>query len=95
MSLSSLKGKVVVLNFWGTHCKPCIKEMPELNDLKKRFSYNPDVVFLAPTRDKAAKLAGFFKDKQFDYQISYEADSIFETYKAYFVPVNMVINRQG
>ncbi|TAF59519.1 MAG: TlpA family protein disulfide reductase [Cytophagales bacterium] len=66
VSLSSLKGKVVVLNFWGTYCVPCIKEMPELNDLKKRFSYSSDVVFLAPTRDNAAKLAGFFKEKQFD-----------------------------
>ena len=35
VSLASLKGNVVLLNFWATWCGPCIKEMPELDELDR------------------------------------------------------------
>ena len=34
---TSLKGKVVVLNFWFVDCPPCRKEIPELNKLVKKY----------------------------------------------------------
>ncbi len=37
VTLSSLKGKVVLLNFWGTWCAPCIREMPELQALYQQY----------------------------------------------------------
>jgi cytochrome c biogenesis protein CcmG/thiol:disulfide interchange protein DsbE len=37
VELSSLKGKVVVLNFWATWCGPCKIEMPWLVDLQKKY----------------------------------------------------------
>ncbi len=41
-SLSSLHGKIVVLNFWATWCAPCREEMPLLVSLQKR---SPGVLF--------------------------------------------------
>jgi thiol-disulfide isomerase/thioredoxin len=95
ISISSLKGKVVVLNFWGTYCKPCIKEMPELNNIKTKFSQEKDVIFIAPTKDNAAKLKSFFKSKKFDYLIAYAAEDVFKAFNVSFIPVNIVINRNG
>jgi thiol-disulfide isomerase/thioredoxin len=95
INIESLRGKVVVLNFWGTYCKPCIKEMPDLNNLKLRYLPEKDLVFIAPTKDDAAKLKSFFKNKKFDYQIAYTSEEVFKAFNVSFIPVNMVINRKG
>lgn len=42
--LSDFKGKVVLLNFWATWCKPCIKEMPSVNALQKRLPQDEFIV---------------------------------------------------
>ena len=38
VSLSSLKGKVVYIDFWASWCEPCKKEVPALNSLYKRYA---------------------------------------------------------
>ena len=45
-SLSSLKGKIVVINFWFVECKPCLIEMPDLNEIVEKYK-SEEVVFLA------------------------------------------------
>src|SRR5262245_48752276 len=52
VSLSSLRGKVVVLNFWTKTCGPCLEEMPELSDLTKILKSRDDVVVLAVSTDE-------------------------------------------
>jgi thiol-disulfide isomerase/thioredoxin len=34
----SLKGSIVVLDFWATWCKPCITEIPKLNEMHEKFA---------------------------------------------------------
>ena len=41
---SLAEGKVVVLNFWGTTCDPCIKELPNFNKLKQTYGDEVDVI---------------------------------------------------
>jgi thiol-disulfide isomerase/thioredoxin len=43
MTLSSLRGKVVLLHFWGSWCSPCRQEMPELQQLQRALGESPDI----------------------------------------------------
>jgi peroxiredoxin len=51
VTLESLRGKVVVLNFWSKTCGPCLEEMPELAELTKIVRDRSDVVILAVSVD--------------------------------------------
>ena len=66
VSLSQLRGKIVVLNFWATWCPPCIEEMPSLVQMQKKFK-NTDVTVLAVSVDEDADAYHrFLKDHGID-----------------------------
>src|ERR1700690_2361586 len=52
VTLSSYRGKVVVLNFWGTWCEPCKAEMPSLNKLYLEYR-DKGLVVLAISIDQS------------------------------------------
>jgi thiol-disulfide isomerase/thioredoxin len=56
----ALKGKLVVLEFWNTSCKPCIEAIPHLNQLAEQFKTKP-VVFLSISDDQEDHLKKFLK----------------------------------
>ena len=43
LKLSALRGKVVLLHFWGTWCSPCRQEMPELQKLNQELGQSRDI----------------------------------------------------
>ena len=47
--ISDFAGKVILLNFWGTYCGPCIEEFP---DLKRIESDHPDKVWVIALSDE-------------------------------------------
>jgi peroxiredoxin len=51
VTLESLRGKVVLLNFWTKTCGPCLEEMPELAELTKIVRDRPDVVVVTVSVD--------------------------------------------
>lgn len=55
-SLNELQGKVILLDFWGTKCVPCIKSFPEIAEIQQHFE-GKDVVILGVT-----SLQGYFVD---------------------------------
>ena len=51
LSLDELKGKVVLLDFWGTWCPPCVESVPGLRDLNKRFAKESSFVMISVSSD--------------------------------------------
>lgn len=95
ISLSDLKGKIVVLNLWGTGCVPCIAEMPELNKLVNEFKNQPDVVFIAITGDNRERLVKFFKTRKFSYRVINNVANTTAIFNTNSLPVHMVIGKNG
>lgn len=52
VSLESLKGRIVVINFWGIWCGPCVNEMPEFQKLHEKYKDDPDVVIVTINNDR-------------------------------------------
>lgn len=95
-SLASLKGKVVILNFWATWCPPCKAEMPSLNrlysDLKPR---GLEVVAISSDRS-VNDLRDFLAKNRFDFLILFdEKKAVTKQYKVFSMPTTLLINRQG
>ena len=95
--LSDHRGQVVILNFWGTTCAPCIAELPDFEKLKVAY---PDVEILAiHARAGAKKAKAFLEDKGWDH-LDFATDSkekgimkLLNVSEA--LPSTIVLNPQG
>lgn len=92
--LSELKGKVVALNFWFVECKPCIMEMPELNELVEEFK-GKEVVFLAIAINNQKQLKKFLKTTNFNYKVISSGQSVSDSYGIKGFPTNIIIDQNG
>lgn len=64
--LSSYAGRPLIINFWATWCAPCVKEMPDLDALSKKY---PDMHFVGVAIDTAANVERFLKKVQVSYPL--------------------------
>lgn len=70
-SLSALKGRIVVLNFWATYCIPCRKEMPDLAAIQNAYAAFGVQVIGASTDEveDRAKVLQFVKETKVNFPI--------------------------
>lgn len=63
ISLDDLAGKVVVLDFWGTWCGPCVESVPELRQMHQKYSQNPSFVLISISSDRDEDVWREFTEK--------------------------------
>ncbi len=97
--LKDLQGKVVILDFWATYCKPCIQEIPHLKKLQaKHGADNLHIVGLhVGGEDDQPKIPDFVRKLQISYPLAYPEDAltsyIFGQESA--IPQTAVFDRKG
>ena len=99
--LSDLRGKVVVLNFWGTWCMPCVEEMPALNRLQQRIAARGGVVLGVAADEDEAAYEKFLKDEGIAFPTYRDPDTkehiskVGANYGTTVVPETYIIYRKG
>ena len=98
-SLASLKGDVVVVNFWATWCGPCMVEMPELEkQIWRRYRDRKDFRMVAISREEEPDVVEAFHRKHPEYTFPLAVDPRRESYKHFAdagIPRTFVIDRKG
>lgn len=97
ISLDDLKGKVVVLDFWGTWCPPCVDSVPELRNLHKRYSKEPSFVLIGISSDGDEQVWKAFteKNKMVWPQYRDRDRKILQAFNIRAFPTYIVIDHEG
>ncbi len=97
VTLSSLRGKVVLLNFWATWCPPCRQELTRVQEeIIDRFAGKP-FVFLPVSRGEKRETVASFREKT-GYTFPMGLDSartVYDRYASNYIPRNFLIDKEG
>ncbi|MGI9862686.1 TlpA disulfide reductase family protein [Moorella naiadis] len=98
VSLASLKGQVVVLNFWATWCPYCVAEMDELDAAAGRLAPRGVKVLAVNImqRETLEKINAFLGAKPHNYMVLLdEGSNVADAYGVSGIPTTFIIDRQG
>ncbi|MDP2784075.1 MAG: TlpA disulfide reductase family protein [Sulfurimicrobium sp.] len=98
IALDSLRGKVVLVNFWATSCPGCIKEMPQLVDTYRKYQTRGlEVVAVAMSYDPPEYVRNYARQRNLPFAVA--LDSTGEAAMAFnqvkLTPTSFVIDKQG
>jgi thiol-disulfide isomerase/thioredoxin len=93
---ATTKGKIVVLKCWFIRCGMCVKEMPRLNEIVKKYQNQEDILFVSLAYDDEEKLKQFLTKTKFDYAVCYVSERYFdEKLEISGYPTHIIISKKG
>jgi thiol-disulfide isomerase/thioredoxin len=96
ITLSSLKGKVVFLNFWATWCPPCRTEMPSMEILHQRYK-NDGLEFVAvDIMESRGVIQDFMRENTYTFPVAMDTNGdVSSKYGVQAIPATFIIDRDS
>jgi thiol-disulfide isomerase/thioredoxin len=96
--LSSLRGKYVVLDFWGTWCGPCISGMPKMKEYLDKYKAKLEIVGVASESDKGERWKKFLDEKpqyQWHHVLSTKTEDYILKFSVAGFPTKIIVDPAG
>ena len=95
VKLSSLKGKVVVLDFWATWCGPCVQALPGVIETVNAYPKD-EVAFLALNQEEGAEtVRQFMSARNLEFPVALDSGAIGKQFSLESLPLTILIDPQG
>ena len=96
VKLSSLKGKVVVLDFWATWCGPCVAALPTVSSVTSSFHDKGVVFYAVNMKEKSDVISKFQTDKNLTFPVLLDPEgTVADLYLAKSIPQTVLIDANG
>ncbi|WP_395940587.1 thiol-disulfide oxidoreductase ResA [Bacillus sp. HMF5848] len=95
-TLSDYKGQGVFLNFWGTWCEPCKREMPAMNRLYEELKDKGIVVIAVNLGESSLAVQKFVDEMGLTFPVLLDKDGeVLEAYNINPIPTSVLIDKSG
>ena len=96
VSLEDYKGKVLIMNFWATWCRPCVGELELMKTAYKNYADNPKVAFAFVSTDQEKEKVSIVANKRgYKFPIFYSNKKLENDYKVTPIPRMFIIDPQS
>lgn len=101
VSLASLKGKTVILDFWATWCGPCIGSFPGMKRAVEKHKDDPTVTFLFVNtwereEDREKNARDYITENEYPFRVLLDTeDKVVEAFQVRGIPTKFVIDKNG
>ncbi len=96
VALSSLRGKVVFLNFWATWCPPCRAEMPSMQKLHEKMKGKDFAIVAVDVGERHSGVKAFIEKKEYTFMVLLDSEHRVSTnYQVAGIPTTLILDKQG
>ena len=95
VNISNYKGKYILINFWATWCKPCVRELPSLENLQSNFNaanFEIIAIHIGQTKDQ---VRSFLTEQGISLNVLIDEDITLSNWMVEAIPTTFLVNKEG